>query len=159
MYASKKAKITCCSELRKWSPKTPFSGGVSCWHLPYQNSICPQRTLKCTLKMKITCCSELWKWLPKTPFSGGVSCWHLPYQRSTGPQISGITWVFKAFHGVQSAKSDLLKVRIRRGSVAGIPHIREALALRFRRITWVFKVWKNLEIHAIPEIWGPMFLW
>ena len=34
MYASKKAKITCCSELRKWSPKTTFSGGVSCWHLP-----------------------------------------------------------------------------------------------------------------------------
>ena len=86
MYASKKAKITCCSELRKWSPKTPFSGGVSCWHLPYQNSICPQRTLKCTLKMKITCCSELWKWSPKTPFSGGVSCWHLPYQKSICPQ-------------------------------------------------------------------------
>ena len=34
MYASKKTKITCCSELRKWSRKTPFSGGVSCWHLP-----------------------------------------------------------------------------------------------------------------------------
>ena len=60
MYASKKTKITCCSELRKWSPKTPFSGGVSCWHLPYQKSMCPQRTLKCTVKAKITCCSELW---------------------------------------------------------------------------------------------------
>ena len=82
MYASKKAKITCCSELRKWSPKTPFSGGVSCWHLPYQKSMCPQRTLKCTLKMNITCCSELWKWSPKTPLSGGVSCWHLPDGKS-----------------------------------------------------------------------------
>ena len=40
---------------------------------------------------------------------------------------------FIRFDAVQSAKSDLLKVRIRRGSVAGIPHIREALALRFQR--------------------------
>ena len=86
MYASKKAKITCCSELRKWSPTTTDSGGVSCWHLPYQKSMCPQRTFKCTLKMKIACCSELWKWSPKTTFSGGVSCWHLPYQKSMCPQ-------------------------------------------------------------------------
>ena len=78
MYASRKTKITCCSELWKWSPKTTFSGGVSCWHLPYQKSMCPQKTLKCTLKTKITCCSELWKWSPKTTLSGGVSCWHLP---------------------------------------------------------------------------------
>ena len=43
-----KTKITCCSELWKWSPKTTLSGGVSCWHLPYQKSMCPQRTLKDT---------------------------------------------------------------------------------------------------------------
>ena len=79
-------KITCCSELRKWSPKTPFSGGVSCWHLPYHKGMCPQRTLKYMLKTKITWCSELWKWSPKTTLSGGVSCWHLPYQKSMCPQ-------------------------------------------------------------------------
>ena len=39
---------------------------------------------------------------------------------------------FIRFDAVQSAGSDLLKVRIRRGSVADIPHIREALALRFQ---------------------------
>ena len=51
----------------------------------YQKSMCPQKTLKCTLKTKITCCSELWKWSPKTTLSGGVSCWHLPYQKSMCP--------------------------------------------------------------------------
>ena len=131
-------KITCCSELWKWSPKTTDSGGAhafliiiirkacaprepwkirkkrsydsenrrifqlvrdlqslkkrqnSCYrrHLRahaffnnYQKSMCPQKTLKCTLKTKITCCSELWKWSPKTTDSGGAHAfliWEMP---------------------------------------------------------------------------------
>ena len=48
------------------------------------------------------------------------------------PSDFGDNVSFAAFHGVQSAESDPLKLYFREGSVAGTSHIREAVALRFR---------------------------
>ena len=35
--------VRCASTAQRICTKTTFSGGVSCWHLPYQKSMCPSR--------------------------------------------------------------------------------------------------------------------
>ncbi len=100
MYASKKTKITCCSELRKWSPKTPFSGGVSCWHLP--GLLTPSEGA-----VWVVLC-----WMaPSFPPTFEKKCKFLTYLESVSP------WIFSFYENGSSKKISAA----RPGNWGGVP--------------------------------------